>query len=352
MSATEKSQESAGKRSWKGPACLTLLLVGLTAIVLWGWQLRPRVPLLLTLATQAVPKERFSGPQFAWLSDNQYATFGKDNRTLCRYSLANGSRTQLLASLDSRSWCSNIQASPDGRWLHWTKCTGGPRYGSWFRIQEYFTHTDDGRTYQDAYSLWGPWEPDSRHILGLTILRESLVIFDPFANRISRTLPLASGVSSNLGNSIEVAPDRLLEISQENNTKESIEVCEYGVDKTLHLTHKWLVSPPHDTTIGTIANIRLSPTGDRIAWLVDSAQVDSGRAALHRLLPFVSVPMQLRQELWISRLDGKGMRLVGQTLLKTRSGNEVRITDLRWLPNGKRLSFSYEDALWTVSVQQ
>jgi len=317
------------------------------------------VPALLNVATQVVPKERFSGSEFAWLSEDAYATFGKDNRTLSRYDLIRGDRTQLIAPLGSRAWGSHLRASPDGKWLDWIKFSVGPRYGDVMHVQHAFTHVSDGRTFPWKTSFQGTWESDSRHVLSVEPGSTAnggarLVIFDPFANRIRQTLPLAGDVSSTLENCIEVEPGYLLEISQVSPsnpaslTKERIGIREYRVDETLRLTREWSIAPPHGTAVGNIMRVKLSPHGEQIAWLVDSVQIDPGRAALQRLLPFLKAPPQVQQQLWISCLDGKGMRLVGQTLLKTRSGNEVRITDLRWLPNGKRLSFSYEDALWTV----
>jgi len=354
MSVTEKSQKSPAKRSWKEPACLTILLVGFTAIFLWMWHLRPRVPLLLTVATQAVPKGQFLGPDFAWLSNDEYLYVGLDNLTLFRYRLSGKVSTQLLKVTGDRSWSCALQASPDGKWLLWVKRTGHGKYHDLVSQEDYLTSLKDGHTHSlDVFE--GHWEPDSRHIIGRYFSgngseEPKVGIYDTRVHRVIQTVSISPKVSSSLYDLIPIPPKRLLECSQTDTLENTpLDISEYGGDKTLNLIREWPVKPPHNTTI---EETRISPQGNRIAWLVESAYVDAGRAALHRWLPFFKAPSQPREELWISQLDGAGMRIVGQIPIRVRSGNEVRITDLRWLPDGKHLSFSYEDALWTVSAQR
>ncbi len=206
------------------------------------------------------------------------------------------------------------------------------------------------------------WTPDSRHILGRILSNHfgggwKCGIFDVPGNRIRQILPADQSFYLSSDTRM-VAPNRLLQILPKdfsttlgvvsfNNLVENqpFEIVEYGLDTTLHLTQKRSVAPPRAKTI---EETKISPTGDRIAWLVDAAHVDPVLARLRRLLPFLQTSVQPHQELWVSRLDGTGMRVVGQVPILGRNRKPPQVSDLRWLPDGKHLSFAYDDALWTV----
>lgn len=106
---------------------------------------------------------------------------------------------------------------------------------------------------------------------------------------------------------------------------------------------------PHRYTIrllkpAVVNDCILSPKGDRLAWLLEerkkpSADKDAAGGA--------------RLELWISRRDGSGLQAMG--FMDIASENVKRTewypSQLSWLPDGKRLSFIYKDALYTVPVE-
>jgi hypothetical protein len=52
--------------------------------------------------------------------------------------------------------------------------------------------------------------------------------------------------------------------------------------------------------------------------------------------------------IWVSRLDGSGMHEVGHLLSGKEAEDDDPAFGLDWLPGGKRLSFGYGDALYTV----
>ena len=62
----------------------------------------------------------------------------------------------------------------------------------------------------------------------------------------------------------------------------------------------------------------------------------------HRLFPALKTLPQARVSLWVSNLDGSRMKELGYVK------GIAFIPSLRWLPDGKRMSFIYDKALYTV----
>ena len=97
----------------------------------------------------------------------------------------------------------------------------------------------------------------------------------------------------------------------------------------------------------------VSRQGDRIAWQLGFTDKPAVPRWLCRLLPFLKRPESRRISLWVSRLDGSGMREVGSTPVESDLPGPPFVGELRWLPSGKTLSFvtqGYEDSKWTVRL--
>ena|SRR5579871_5556216 len=92
---------------------------------------------------------------------------------------------------------------------------------------------------------------------------------------------------------------------------------------------------------------RLSPQGDRLAWVLILDNAPPEPAWLQRLRSWFGQGKQRTMGLWVSGLDGSAMREIGH--IAYRPGDEVP-QDIRWTPDGKRLSFLYKGALYTVPV--
>ena len=90
-----------------------------------------------------------------------------------------------------------------------------------------------------------------------------------------------------------------------------------------------------------------APRGDRIAWLVRSPRRLSSPllGLLSRLFPAFFEDPQPSVNLWVSRNDGTEMRNLGYLHPK---GPNLFASPPQWTPSGKRLSFLYKGALWTV----
>src|SRR5262249_55625630 len=128
-------------------------------------------------------------------------------------------------------------------------------------------------------------------------------------------------------------------------------------------TRQFVVKPPPGARSDS-TSLTISPQGDRVAWAFETDSVPSWSSWLHKIFPSYRVTSHHVCELWVSRLDGNDMHEVGhlelnpQTSIPQSSMAVARqlltyaLQDhpdqIRWLPDGKRLSFLYKDALYTV----
>lgn len=366
MTTTAIPGHPTGKRLKKvwGIGILILLTGVVGGIV---WLVKTRTPALLTVASRVTTQGKYSGNDFAWISENEYLCVSTDGQTILRYRLSDGVRTPLTSPVDNLSQVANIEVSPNGEWVCWDKLTYANAsfrsgiYNGSIRSYPYLSHLSDTHHRQLSGMAGGRWEPDSSHLFSFGTLvvmsdknrltvQPTVFFSDGFEGGDSLNVPIEPAVVSELNETIMVTPNRLLGISQQDGPhKGPAELNEYKLDKTLHRTRTWLVKlPPH-----TMAwEGKIAPAGDRVAWLITTEYVDPALAALHRLLPPVKTYAQSRQELWISRLDGTGMQVLGQTPIGMKNGNQVSVADLRWLPDGRHLSFVYDDALWRVSTSR
>ena len=104
---------------------------------------------------------------------------------------------------------------------------------------------------------------------------------------------------------------------------------------------------PMSKTVASVpGNLRVdqacvSPQGDQIAWLMF-------RAAPNR------ANRKPRLEIWLSDITGAGLQLLGYANVKPLPKDYVLednfVTDLRWLPDRRHLSFIRLRSIWTVPV--
>src|SRR5262249_25318985 len=93
-----------------------------------------------------------------------------------------------------------------------------------------------------------------------------------------------------------------------------------------------------------IEEIALSPQGDRLAWKTNTW--NDWRSALSAFTSGQPQGRNIIYAIWVSRLDGSGMRELGSERLTTAGGSPIE--HLRWLPDGKSVSFVYNNALYTI----
>ena len=100
---------------------------------------------------------------------------------------------------------------------------------------------------------------------------------------------------------------------------------------------------PHGRSMRTV---HLSPDGNFLAWITIAKPVvdpDTIPPWTHRLLGSMVLPSA---EIWVSHVDGSNWVKLGSVPYHEEKCDNP--TALRWLPDGKRLSFIYKKALWVV----
>lgn len=94
-----------------------------------------------------------------------------------------------------------------------------------------------------------------------------------------------------------------------------------------------------------------SPGADRIAWRLGYVPPPPFPAFIQRWLP---LPRPLRLEavgVWVSRNDGTDMHEIGHYSREPSEKDRIAYHDLRWLPDGKTISFIHDDTLYSVSTE-
>lgn len=114
---------------------------------------------------------------------------------------------------------------------------------------------------------------------------------------------------------------------------------------------RWSIKPPPN---GYCNDITLSRDGDHIAWMYRVVWEPPYRRFLARWLPFCKSTPDITDELWVSRLDGSQMRRIGAI----DQGHDVNILpvytgpeQLRWSPDGRRISFVYNKGVYVIEVK-
>ena len=89
-------------------------------------------------------------------------------------------------------------------------------------------------------------------------------------------------------------------------------------------------------------DVAVSPTADRLAWRTVQRSAFASLPPLFRRLSYYGDT----HTLWVSRIDGGGMRRIGS---ETEVGYEMQpFGHLRWLPGGKSLSYVYGGELYMI----
>lgn len=102
-----------------------------------------------------------------------------------------------------------------------------------------------------------------------------------------------------------------------------------------------------------VQDLRLSPRGDRLAWKLSQPATPRLPDLLSRWFPSIKPPAKTLLSLWVSRADGREMHKIG-SIERREETNELFMLepdDIRWTPDGKRLSFIYRNALYVVPAE-
>jgi hypothetical protein len=102
-------------------------------------------------------------------------------------------------------------------------------------------------------------------------------------------------------------------------------------------------------------DFHLSPQADKVAWLVNGQVASPLHVWLHRFLPGIKSVQQQTTILWVSSIDGKQRHEVGRivetgNVPSEESNDKTFLEELKWLPDGKHLSFEYKHILYVIAA--
>jgi hypothetical protein len=242
------------------------------------------------------------------------------------------------------------RASPDGQRL--LAFDNGPA----FTVLEQGTVVEQ----RDDFEGWGgdaaamatsgiAWLPDSRRWLAWSP-HHSKAPLRLYSVDAPNGPPIKMETTENRSHLIGVTPDLLVvqaDAPAPPAAVDHITLTHFGVYPNRAPRHTTTFRLP---TTAQIAELELAPQGDRLAWLFVDARRSPLITMLIRLFPALAgrFPPTEGISVWVSRLDGTEMHEIGFEQTHA-TGKETNVaTDLRWVPDGKRLSYLMNGALYTV----
>jgi len=316
------------------------VVVTLAVLISALWATRPHA--LLEHATR-ITEGTFHA--YAWQPPNTLALILQTDELELR-DMTNGQRT--LGAVGTGATGTKLwRASPDGRHL-----LAFERSGVFWVLErrELIQHRTDFESWDaGAMPPAGVWLPDSRRWLAWTPGHSKqplrLYSFDaPHGTPVS--VPAPEAMTGLIG----VTPDNLVvqtDAPFPPATAKKITLATFGIYP--NRTGVRTVPVPLPVT-AQIHDLELAPRGDRLAWLLVDARRTTFITMLIRLVPSLSghFPPTEGISVWISRLDGTEMQEIGFQQTHASGKNTNVATDLRWMPDGKHLSFLMDNSLYSV----
>jgi hypothetical protein len=242
----------------------------------------------------------------------------------------------------------DMEVSPRGRWILWG--------GSTSDQDRYFVARLDGsgfKTYRPGFNAalgkegsFPLWLPNPPHWIELVVSSQN----DNLTRAIVHSLNHPQNIRTQLSmppisyQQIEspILPGNRLGVwrSYQEGAR-SVRIAVIGIGKRDKKAIDSVVTFPKPWRLETA---QFSPDGRRIAWFLTASATSRQHG-------------QKRISLWISDLNGRHFHELGSlpypnSLKPTSTDWLQELTfeprELRWLPSGKRLSFVYKNALWTL----
>jgi hypothetical protein len=358
-----------------------LLLVA--AVVLLTWKLTPREPMLLDRATPLAHTDRwYHGRRFNssigahWLSNEEilfdrYEGPQHDRRTIFKRNVRTGTETRLTGLTRSRddldaevvdSQC----VSPDGKWFlcsaRWGECLLAEVNGTRHFLYPNIVDHDCSRGLH--------WLSDSRHWLeryggGGEI--HALILHDVENPKQATELPVNKDkeiadiqIISTLDKAcvVDWPDDDVDDFGQPLKKDAQLNVTKQVTLSFVSLQSKARSRPRHTLTIPARVSdydFHLSPQANKVAWLVNGQAASPLHVWLHRFLPGIKPIQQQTTALWVSSIDGTNRHEVGQivetgNVPSEESSDKTLLEELKWLPDGKHLSFEYKHILYVIAA--
>jgi hypothetical protein len=126
-----------------------------------------------------------------------------------------------------------------------------------------------------------------------------------------------------------------------------VQLAEIGKDRDKGAIRRWVVKMPG---FAYAPEVELSPDGDRLIWNLSfmpdrSHDSHPGSGADHN---------KSHNEIWISKVDGSGMRRLDDLVYEQGASNtlgiKANVYGVQWAPDGQRISFIYQGVLYLVAV--
>lgn len=341
------------------PLLLAVIAALFCAAVLVG---RPRTLLAKATAVRTGVDRFPQGAVSFWLPDGRVLVLSDSTRRYPTFDLApavydpaTGQKTVLSAlghALHSAEYLSLQQSrlSPDGKWLV-TGVHGQPQTCTLASLDG--AHAVEVPVkYADTNYAHTVWAPDSRSWL--------YVAEDPYDHCAHvRIYDTGGKLLRDVAHAMQfygreplgfVIGERVVAASRTIYGDGGIPFAEFGLYPNCPPRRLYDLTAPGDAS--AVMDVALSPRGDRLAWAFAYTPVPLGIRALRRSRLFRGrEPSSFG--LCVSRVDGSAMRDLGRLSSPGDRGLPYwaapgRLRCLRWTPDGKRVSFLYEDGLYTV----
>jgi len=374
------------RRRWRAGVGIAVAALAVVAV----WKVWPRERLLMEVARPIIKKVDAEHTSVCWLSSQQLLIvtnedavgIGSRNGTsspthwrgsvdLLNITTHKRSHLTALTNLFQREMTvpltvpESLEASPDGNWLRWdTRAARGPwfmghvvrldgtHYREWDR-----NHPNDEAKEEEDFFL------DSDHLVQMTDYGPMMTVLDlqePSRDKAIRELAQAETVLA------QYARRQSVFHPEPQSGSGYVEVETYRTqDRMKRILTESFGSRGAPVPLWT-QKVRL-PNG---AYLVES-KVSSQQLAgyhltasrtpellswLHRVIPKFNARPTDTEELWVSDAAGE-MHKIGAVQIKRdasgkaedpANGSEFFISDMRWLPDGKQISFFYDDTFYVV----
>jgi hypothetical protein len=334
-------------------------------ILLW-----PRDRLLLQRATKVTRGHTGKNeeiPVYQWLSNREAVLLRRDegsNVQFMHLDVSNGtekqmpgwSSDQMLVSWQSTSAPFRLCISPDRKRLLWEQpgINATWLFGGGARMDGTHSFTLGVSPHIDLGQIF--WLSDSLHWVEITnawtggadTIRAYRYSFDRPAEAHPElvSLPPASSIDGMAIYSM-VSDHRMLghELFRADELTPGLKFVDMSLNTDRPTAHAFRLSAPPNAKIH---EMEFSPSGDRVAWLVEQEQASPLTTLLGRWIPRLNTIPRTKMSLWICRLDGSQMHEIGYVPLI--SEDSPMPENLDWLPDGQRISFTSKGALYTVSA--
>ena len=355
------------RRKWAWLFGGALILGGIAAL----WAMYPHERTLIDLAQRITPfdaattEDAQSKGGSYWLSANQLLIITTDHAAnqagtpgvddwhghADLFSLVSHKRvrvdglTRLLTKPGISPWDapSDFELSPTGTRLHWTNHLRD-RYRSGVARLDGSQY----RAWKMVDSAPNFWLDDQYYVEGARDRHGNLSALnvhdacDASADRhCSASSESAKSILKQYRKSLPA--DRMLELHPIDATHYQIQMGHYGDGERL------LGIRSYNAPIPKGANPieqESSPLLTAIVYHVRMERTPPIMAWLHRIVPAVTVKPDISESLWCSRIDGTGMRELGNM-----PGAQGHLTDIHWLPDDRHISFVYRGMLYLLPIE-